>query len=294
MSNEIELELCPFCGGMPVYEETITERSVTCDNCSAKIVRDIGTVLPQYVWNGRVTVRSDEPTDAELEKLGNRAMDFLVARYGHPQLDKFVNWEARPEALAMEMAEFTYRLQSQPETPVTARPDAIKLQNWVKDIPNMRKENQDAERITGEDLNKIITARPDDELKDARQLETEITELKEIVTAPIDMIIFCPSCHKQHIDRPDPECRKPDHLGPDGDEPCRRSKGHTGQCMCSPMDEDVVRWTNPAHKSHTCRSDDGGCGIIFRVADVPTNGVKNIQTKGENDTWAIHVQRSGD
>jgi hypothetical protein len=68
---------------------------------------------------------------------------------------------------------------------------------------------------------------------------------------PLDMIIFCPNCGKQHIDRAEP------HLG----------------------------WNNPPHKSHTCKMHEGGCGKIFRLADVPTNGVQAIQTKGKDDTW---------
>jgi hypothetical protein len=61
------------------------------------------------------TARPDEPTDAELEKLGNQAMGFLVAKYGYPQSGQFVNWQARPEEIALEMAEFAYQLQSETE-----------------------------------------------------------------------------------------------------------------------------------------------------------------------------------
>jgi hypothetical protein len=103
---------------------------------------------------------------------------------------------------------------------------------------------------------------------------------------PIDMIIFCPNCHKQHIDRADEVCGSKvfDHT-------CRRRKHHTGPCSTA---DEKAAWTNPVHKSHTCRKDGGGCGTIFRVADVPTNGVKNIETKGKDDTWSIHVQSTGD
>lgn len=62
---------------------------------------------------------------------------------------------------------------------------------------------------------------------------------------PIDMIIVCFNCGERHIDKPDPK------------------KG----------------WTNPPHKSHLCHK----CGAIFRPADVCTNGVSDIKTKGKND-----------
>ena len=65
--------------------------------------------------------------------------------------------------------------------------------------------------------------------------------------APVGMLLFCPHCGMQHIDAPEPD---------------------TG-------------WTNPPHKSHKCH----GCGCIWRPADVPTDGVVNIRTRGSADTW---------
>jgi hypothetical protein len=73
------------------------------------------------------TARPQEPTDADLEKLGNRAMEFLVAKYGQPQSGAFVNWQARPEEIALEMAEFVYRVQSQPVAEQFMRPAVREL-----------------------------------------------------------------------------------------------------------------------------------------------------------------------
>lgn len=61
---------------------------------------------------------------------------------------------------------------------------------------------------------------------------------------PIDMVLHCPRCNKQHIDVPNDS------------------------------------WTNPPHRSHLCH----GCGFIWRPADVPTNGVQAVKTKGQNDS----------
>lgn len=58
---------CPFCGGEPIYETTVTERSIHCKRCSAKIVRDVTAVLPEHVWNSR---KADEPTASELVTVG--------------------------------------------------------------------------------------------------------------------------------------------------------------------------------------------------------------------------------
>jgi hypothetical protein len=64
---------------------------------------------------------------------------------------------------------------------------------------------------------------------------------------PIDMLLFCPQCGAQHVDAPEP----------------------------------LNGWTNPPHKSHLCHN----CQTIWRPADVPTNGVATVATRGEHDTW---------
>lgn len=93
---------------------------------------------------------------------------------------------------------------------------------------------------------------------------------------PIDMILHCPVCGKQHIDAPE-------------------GFKATGQCECDVFgscevctaNEEAYReflrdgpWTNPPHRSHLCHE----CGHIWRPADVPTNGVAEIRTKGKNDS----------
>lgn len=60
---------------------------------------------------------------------------------------------------------------------------------------------------------------------------------------PIDMILHCPKCNAKHVDR----------VGPG--------------------------WNNPPHRSHLCY----WCGYIWRPADVNTNGVESIKTKGVKD-----------
>lgn len=74
------------------------------------------------------------------------------------------------------------------------------------------------------------------------------------VVPPINMILMCPSCGLQHIDEPH------------GD------------------------WLNPPHRSHECQ----GCGYIWRVADVPTNGVRSLLSSGKSDSEPVdcaHVTR---
>lgn len=66
------------------------------------------------------------------------------------------------------------------------------------------------------------------------------------VSVPIDMILHCPKCQYMHVDEAEPE------------------KG----------------WTNPPHKSHLCHE----CKWVWRPADVPTNGVAAIRTRGEHDS----------
>lgn len=84
--------------------------------------------------------------------------------------------------------------------------------------------------------------------------------------APIPMILHCPACHLQHIDAPE------ESLG-------RRF-----------LDPGAKEWDNPPHRSHLCH----GCGSIWRPADVPTEGVAAIQTKGSADGLVLQpTQGSG-
>lgn len=53
------------------------------------------------------------------------------------------------------------------------------------------------------------------------------------------------------------------------------------------------RVAGPVHRSHLCRPEDGGCGHIWRPADVPTNGVDAIKTKGKADS-RTHANARGD
>lgn len=88
---------------------------------------------------------------------------------------------------------------------------------------------------------------------------------------PINMILHCPKCGMQHVDAPD-------RL----EQIIHRESGTV-------VDE---QWTNPPHRSHLCH----GCGCIWRPADVPTNGVRAIATRGKADTWpdGVPVTSSGE
>jgi len=73
--------------------------------------------------------------------------------------------------------------------------------------------------------------------------------------APIDMVLHCPACGMQHIDAPEKVSEARPVLYGDA-------------------------WLNPPHRSHLCH----GCGHIWRPADVPTNGVAAVKTKGKADS----------
>lgn len=85
---------------------------------------------------------------------------------------------------------------------------------------------------------------------------------------PIDMILHCPACGMQHIDAPMTDAQYTERLHESSWWECGGDKPE--------------RWTNPPHRSHLCH----GCGHIWRPADVPTNGVAAIKTRGAR-------QRSG-
>lgn len=75
---------------------------------------------------------------------------------------------------------------------------------------------------------------------------------------PLPMVLHCPACGLQHVDA------KETHGLDDGEQ-----------------EPEEPAWNNPPHRSHLCH----GCGCIWRPADVPTNGVKAITTRGKADTW---------
>jgi hypothetical protein len=83
--------------------------------------------------------------------------------------------------------------------------------------------------------------------------------------ASIDMVLYCPACGKQHIDAPEP-----------GVIFAQDASGRPSEQETSTVGE----WLNPPHRSHLCH----GCGHIWRPADVATNGVAALKTKGTADS----------
>lgn len=75
---------------------------------------------------------------------------------------------------------------------------------------------------------------------------------------PIPMILYCPNCGSQHVD-----------------------KDEAPYDMAGISDDAAREWTNPPHRSHLCAN----CGCIWRPADVATTGVAAIKTAGKADTW---------
>ena len=86
----------------------------------------------------------------------------------------------------------------------------------------------------------------------------------------IDMVLHCPKCGLQHIDK-------------DNYEELRIEAAELG--VDREGDRELERWieerewTNPPHRSHLCAS----CKHIWRPADVCTNGVLAVKTKGQED-----------
>lgn len=85
----------------------------------------------------------------------------------------------------------------------------------------------------------------------------QVLDMGERTPPPIDMVLHCPKCGWQHID-------------------AEETKNHQWVFPTAPPD----LWNNPPHRSHLCH----GCGHIWRPADVPTNGVVAVKTKGRSDS----------
>jgi hypothetical protein len=94
-----------------------------------------------------------------------------------------------------------------------------------------------------------------------------LVEAADAISAPIPMILFCPRCGEQHIDKAEELTQK------------------KMQEIESKPDWNLVPlskhlWSNPPHKTHLC----GCCGHLWRPCDRPTEGVREIKTKGSKDT----------
>lgn len=81
-------------------------------------------------------------------------------------------------------------------------------------------------------------------------------------TKPVDMLLLCPNCGVQHIDA------------------VETGTALSRSGLDTLTEAEVVTWSNPPHRSHLCHH----CGTIWRPADVATNGVAAIETRGKNDS----------
>ncbi len=84
--------------------------------------------------------------------------------------------------------------------------------------------------------------------------------------APINMVLHCPACSMQHIDKPAGQF----YPGFTAEESVAQNKA-------------FGLWDNPPHRTHLCH----GCGHKWRPADVATNGVEAVKTKGKDDSQII-------
>lgn len=88
--------------------------------------------------------------------------------------------------------------------------------------------------------------------------------------APLDMVLHCPKCHTQHIDKP--------NSWTDEDAPCDPPNSEMAPEDWAETDRILkayeAKWTNPPHKTHQCQNKT--CNHEWRPANVPTNGVHDI------------------
>lgn len=92
-------------------------------------------------------------------------------------------------------------------------------------------------------------------------LDEQLTALAA-TAKPVDMLLLCPACGMQHIDAVE----------------TGTTLSRSG--LDTLTETEVVTWSNPPHRTHMCH----GCGHQWRPADVATNGVTELKTKGSNDS----------
>jgi hypothetical protein len=99
-----------------------------------------------------------------------------------------------------------------------------------------------------------------------------IRDIVDGLTVPIDMVLHCPNCGAQHIDGPMTDAQYSERLHESSWWECGGDKPE--------------RWTNPPHRSHQCHACKGPDGkpFVWRPADVATNGVEAVKTRGKDDS----------
>lgn len=126
-------------------------------------------------------------------------------------------------------------------------------------------------------------------------LKERLEELKARLDEPRDELIFCPNCHMQHIDVPEPDICECGHakarhrlvpLTHNEGTACLAPNGQAQHEFC-PCEEFKIAWNNPPHKSHKCHfcKDVDGNPTVFRLAGHATNGVAKLLPRGSHDTW---------
>lgn len=87
-----------------------------------------------------------------------------------------------------------------------------------------------------------------------------LSDVRALLQKPIDMLLFCPACGMEHIDKPE-------------EDTCTRFRN---------PDDHAEPWTNPPHKTHLCKPNEGGCGFLWRPCeDAYTNGIESpMKVKG--------------
>lgn len=114
---------------------------------------------------------------------------------------------------------------------------------------------------SNEHKNPLVVLISADDYEKCRLLASTPAQPAQQEPAPIDMVLHCPACGMQHIDD------------------IESTLEWTGGSAPEPSHE-VITWDNPPHRSHLCHC----CGHIWRPADVPTNGVQAVKTKGKVDS----------
>jgi hypothetical protein len=78
------------------------------------------------------------------------------------------------------------------------------------------------------------------------------------IKPPVDVVLFCPNCGIQHIDKSEPD-------------KCETCGGGRTNCIC----EFFTEWLNPPHAKHRCKA----CNHVWKPFDYPTNGVFETNEK---------------
>lgn len=116
----------------------------------------------------------------------------------------------------------------------------------VEPTPEELAEEARVESMSKEELTLYLARNgisPEDSARSLGEMMRMVKLIKTLTNTPLPMILVCPTCKVQHVDR---------------------------------LEKTGIDWAKRVHRTHLCKKEEGGCGALFRPSNHPTVGVEKL------------------